>query len=212
MTYWITTWRHQLQDKQFRQSLFLSFALLLLSFFINFHAGTYATESASNYVTDIILSNIRVYQVDDIFTYGSIIFWIFVGLLTLVKPARIPFILKQIAVFVLVRSVFISLTHLGPFPTQIFIDPNNIVSKFTFGADMFFSGHTGLPFLMALIFWYDLRLRILFIGTAIMFGTVVLMGHLHYSIDVLAAFFITYAIYDIACQLFPKDKKLFHAP
>ena len=32
------------------------------------------------------------------------------------------------------------------------------------------------------------------------------MGHLHYSIDIFAAFFITYAIYHIAVQIFKKEK------
>jgi membrane-associated phospholipid phosphatase len=77
-----------------------------------------------------------------------------------------------------------------------------------FGGDLFFSGHTGLPFLIALIYWDHKTYRIIFITLAAIFGSVALMGHLHYSIDVFAAFFITYAIYHIAMQIFKKDKDL----
>ncbi|MBI5138326.1 MAG: hypothetical protein HZA95_00830 [Candidatus Vogelbacteria bacterium] len=186
-----------------------SFALIILSLIANAVASEYATEKASNFVTDIILSNIRVYDVDWIFNYGAIVFWIFIIFLCIKKPARIAFVLKSTALFILIRSVFISITHLGAFPTQIYIDPTSFVSNFTFGGDLFFSGHTGLPFLMSYIFWKDIRLRILFMALSIIFGVSVLMGHLHYSIDVLAAFFITYTIYHMALYLFREDKKLF---
>ncbi|MEI8091030.1 MAG: phosphatase PAP2-related protein [bacterium] len=75
-----------------------------------------------------------------------------------------------------------------------------------FGADLFFSGHTGLPFLFALIFWNNKWMRYLFVLTAIYFGAIVLLGHLHYSIDVLSAFFITYTIRHINEFLWKKDK------
>lgn len=52
-------------------------------------------------------------------------------------------------------------------------------------------------------------LRLLFIGSAIFFGVIVLIAHMHYSIDVLSAFFITYAIYRIAESIFKKDYALF---
>ena len=83
------------------------------------------------------------------------------------------------------------------------------MEKFAFGGDLFFSGHTGLPFLMALIFWDNKYLRWIFILTSVMFATVVLLAHLHYSIDVLSAFFITYTIFHIALFLFKKDRRLF---
>ncbi|OHA09686.1 MAG: hypothetical protein A3H71_03685 [Candidatus Sungbacteria bacterium RIFCSPLOWO2_02_FULL_48_13b] len=194
----------------FLASFAFSILLLALALVVNFYAGVYATEKASNSVTDIVLSNIRVYDVDGIFVYGSIILWIFVSLLLLLNPGKIPFTVKSIALFVLIRSVFISLTHIGPFPTQIAID-SNLLNKFSFAGDLFFSAHVGLPFLLALVFWDDLRLRILFIVSAIIFAAVVLLAHLHYSIDVLAAFFITFTIYRIAEMIFAKDRKLFFA-
>ena len=77
--------------------------------------------------------------------------------------------------------------------------------------DLFFSGHTGIPFLMALMFWNYKPLRYTFLCFSLFFAVVVLLGHLHYSIDVLAAFFITYAIFDICKFFFKKDWALFQS-
>ena len=196
-------------EKSLVGPLFISFLFLLFSLIINYAAGTYATERASNAVTDIILSNIPVFDVDIIFIYGPILFFIVVGVLIILEPKWMPFTLKSIALFVLVRAFFISLTHLGPFPDQIAFSSNFILNKLTFGGDLFFSGHTGLPFLMALLFWNFKHLRLIFLATSFIFGASVLMGHIHYSIDVASAFFITYTIYHICIRIFPKDYKLF---
>lgn len=205
----ISQYKELLVHKQFLISFGISFIFLVISMIINFYAGTYATESASNSVTDIVLSNIRVYDVDNFFIYGSFIFALTAALVCLYKPERIPFVVKSVALFIIIRSIFISLTHLGPFPTQLIID-SKIMSKTSFGGDLFFSGHTGMPFLLALIFWKDKWTRYMFLSFSIMFAIVVLLAHLHYSIDVLAAFFITYTIFHIALYLFEKDRKMFH--
>lgn len=195
-------------SRGFLISTITGFLFLTVSLIVNFYAGHYATVHESNSVTDLVLSNIRTYDVDGIFTYGSITFWLFMIFLVFSEPKRIPFTIKSIALFVLIRSIFITLTHIGPFATQVVVD-SNIISKFTFGGDLFFSGHTGLPYLMALLFWEDKRLRVSFVTVAVVFGVVVLLAHLHYSIDVLSAFFITYSIYHISNELFAKDKLLF---
>lgn len=199
------------ENKGFIFSIILGFVFLFVSLIINFYAGTYAAEKASSPVTDIILSNTRVYDLDGTFIYGFVGFWAFVTLLSVVYfPQKIPFILKSVALFVVVRSVFITLTHIGPFATHavLNISPQSIVYDFTFGGDLFFSAHTGIPFLIALIFWREKYLRILFIASSIFFGMVVLLAHLHYSIDVLSAFFITYTIHHMAKTFFKKDFSL----
>ena len=200
-----------LSDKKFMGAALASFALFLVSLVINFYAGIYATQSASNPVTDIVLSNIRVYDVDLIFIYGPLLLWVFVAWLCAKEPSRIPFTVSSIALFVIIRSAFISLTHLGPFPTQAVLDySSNFIRGFTFGGDLFFSAHTGLPFLMALNFKPLSRsLFVAFFISAIFFGIVVLLGHLHYSIDVLSAFFITYAIFHMAEAIFKEDRQMF---
>lgn len=196
-------------DKKFLFSTFLAVCFLLGSFVVNWYAGSYAAREASNSVTDIVLSNTRAYDLDGIFVYGPFVLWTFVGFLFLKAPNRIPFTLKSIALFVVVRSVFITLTHIGPFPSETEMVTSEIMQRFTFGADLFFSAHTGLPFLMALVFWERVYLRAVFIAAAVFFGAVVLLAHLHYSIDVLSAFFITYTIFHLAEIFFKEDRKLF---
>lgn len=210
MKIWTQKWINVFKNKEFIKSLIISIIFLIISIYINFRAGNYATEKASLPVTDIILSNIRVFDVDGFFVWGPIFLFSLITLLCLYHPKKIPFILKNIALFTVIRSIFISLTHLGPFPTQIVVDNvTNIINKFTFGGDLFFSGHTGIPFLLALIFWQNKKLRYFFLAYSLFMGTIVLLGHYHYSIDVLAAFFITYSIYHIALYLFKKDKIMF---
>jgi len=196
-------------NKNFLISLFYSVLFLLSALIINFYAGNYATEKASLPVTDIVLSNIRVFDVDVIFNYGPIFLIVFMFIIIFFEPKKLPFTIKSLSLFIVIRSIFISLTHIGPFPTQIIENGTNIISKFNYSGDLFFSGHTGTAFLMALIFWENIPLRYFLLSYSIFMGIVVLLGHYHYTIDVLAAFFITHTIYHIALFLFKKDKELF---
>ncbi|MGC9602933.1 MAG: phosphatase PAP2-related protein [Minisyncoccia bacterium] len=210
MAEWLNKYRLYFRNRKF---LFLAgggFLFLVLSIIISFFAIIYATDRASGPVTDIILSNLPVFDVDMIFVYGPVLFWILVAGYLVFEPKKIPFTLKSIALFIVIRSIFISLTHIGPFPVHDQITTSGLLGVFTSGNDLFFSGHTGLPFLMALVFWDNKYLRWFFIAASIFFGAIVLMAHLHYSIDVFAAFFITYAISHIAEVFFKKDRKIFN--
>lgn len=191
-------------DKGFIISIVTAIIFLVLSLIINFYAGTYATRSASNPVTDIILSNISVYDLDMVFVYGSLLFFFVLLFFGLQRPERIPFIIKSVSLFIIIRSLFTTLTHLGTFPTQIVIH-SDLLSRISFQGDLFFSGHTGLPFLIALIFWKEKHVRYIFLFFSISFAIVVLLSHMHYTIDVASAYFITFTIYNIAERLFKKD-------
>jgi hypothetical protein len=203
------SYRLHLRSRQFLFSALIAFFLLGLALVANFYAGTYAVEKASSPVTDIILNNIRVYDVDSIFIFGPFVFWALVTLYLLVNLPKVPFTVKSIALFIFIRSIFVTLTHIGPFATVIPLTEENAVHWFTFGGDLFFSAHTGLPFLMALLFWETRWLRYFFLASSLFFGVIVLIGHYHYSIDVFAAFFITYAIADLARFLFRGDFQVF---
>ncbi len=203
-------YRHYFTDKRFLLTACVAVLGLALSLVVNYYAGTYAVRSASNSVTDIILNNTPVFNVDGIFINGAIVFWIFVCILLARDLQKMPFTFKSIALFVILRSVFVSLTHIAPFPVQSPVVIGYLLRDITFGADLFFSGHTGLPYLLALIFWEHRLIRWLFLCCSVLFGVVVLLGHLHYSIDVLSAFFITYSIFHIAERLFVSDRRLFY--
>ena len=203
-------------DRRFVLSVVLALFMLSASFIISTYAVEYATESASSPVTDLVLSNISVYDLDGIFVNGAMIMVLFMIVVILCDPRRAPFVIKTIAMFVVIRSLFIIVTHIGAFPTHAVISPSSqnflediigvkLYSSFFLGNDSFFSGHTGLPFLMAFLYWDHRWIRAIFVLLSIMFGIVVLLAHLHYTIDVLSAFFISYGIYRLSRVLFPTD-------
>lgn len=198
------------KNQEFIISVGIGLLVFIGSFFVNYYAGMYATEHVSNSVTDIILNNIPVFDVGGIFIYGPLVLWVFVALVLLQEPKSLPFVLKSLTLFILIRSLFITLTHIGPFPDQMSFTTEvpNLLQNFMFGGDLFFSGHTGSPFLMALMFWENKMLRFIFLASAVLFALVVLMAHLHYSIDVLSAFFITYTIFHLSKKIFKKDYSL----
>ena len=185
-------------------------AFLSASTIAIFAAVTYATVHASNHVTDFVLSRVGPFNVRFLFIYGTFAaFAITAGLLAW-RPNRLPFALKAMALFLLVRAVFVALTHMAPSP----IDPQQPAPFFNsifYGSDLFFSGHTGLPFLAALTFWHIPQWRMFYLALTAFFGIVVLLGHYHYSIDVLAALFITHGVFQISCWLFGRDYALFRS-
>ena len=185
-----------LSDRKFLFSLITAFLFLAASITTTYFSIQYVNEKASNSVTDIVLSNIPVFDVDGIFVYGPVVFWLIIATYAIFfEFKKIPFMLKSISLFVVIRAIFITLTHIGPFPDQnITYISNSFLSVFTSGNDLFFSSHTGLPFLMTLVFWENRFIRLFCLMSSFFFGAIVLMAHLHYSIDVAAAFFITYTI------------------
>lgn len=196
-----------LSNKAFLRSIGIALLLFCTGLIMNYYAGTYATSQESGPVTDIILSNTQVRDVDGLFVLGSYVLVFLISFIVFRRLNTFPFVIETIALFVMIRSVFVTLTHIGSFPTQIAIT-SSLLSRVSFGGDLFFSGHAGLPFLIALIFWDAPRIRYTFLVLSGALSVVVLLGHLHYSIDVLSAFFITYGIFHIAVWLFRKDHRL----
>lgn len=197
------------KKKDFLIDIIVAVAFLGASLIGNFYSSRYATESVSNPVTDIVLSNIPVYDVDGIFVYGAIALVMFIIVACLSYPRSIPFTIKSISFFTFIRSIAISLTHISPFPTRApirdtFFTTGPFRGIFN-GDDLFFSGHTGLPFLLALIFWKFPLYRYIFLSSSVIFGLIVLLGHYHYSIDVFSAFFITYTVFHLSKIFFKKN-------
>ena len=206
----IERYRLSWTDRYFRFSIPVAVAAFIGAMFVNFWAIHQATNNASASVTDIILSNIPVFEVDQIFVYGTFLVVAVSVVMLLMHPARIPFSLHAVTLFILIRSTFTLMTHLGPPEVAYLSDFGATITNSFFGADQFFSAHTGMPFLGALAFWgFDNRFKWFFLLSSLFFAAIVLLGHIHYTIDVMSAFFITYGIYHLALWLFPRERALF---
>lgn len=77
-------------------------------------------------------------------------------------------------------------------PLGVFVDGS---ARAYLTQDLFFSGHTATTFLLVLYAWHRPRLRALALcGHAVTVATV-MCSHLHYSIDVVGAWAVTFAIF-----------------
>lgn len=186
--------------------------LLGLALIFQYYASHYAMRVASNSVSDLFLSLLPVVNVNFIIIEGAL-FAIATSLILLfMKPQYLLFALKAAAIFIATRAMFIAVTHVGIYPGQIGPDPTGIFDRTYIDLGLeggyFFSGHTGFPFLMALIFWKDKFWRNTYLIASAAFGVAVLFAHIHYSMDVLAAPYMAYGIYKMTVYFFPEDYKL----
>ncbi|HBB03314.1 TPA: hypothetical protein DCZ39_00145 [Patescibacteria group bacterium] len=106
--------------------------MLAISLFGNFYAGMYANEKGSFPVTDIVLSNTRAYDVDLLFVGGIFAFFLFILVWCLRYPVQMPYILKSLALFIAIRAVFVTLTHIGLYPDSVIIINTGIIGKLNF--------------------------------------------------------------------------------
>ncbi len=200
-------------NKRNKTSLYFGILFLAVSLVINFIASRYSAKSATNFVGDMFLDNLPTINFDYIIVEGAFLVIIASVLLLILRPRYLLFSLKAVPLFNIVRSFFVSITHVGIYPQQITLGEGPIDRLYTFlnlQDGFFFSAHTGMPLLMALIVWHDKFWRYFFIGASAIFGVAVLFAHVHYSIDVFAAPFMTYGVFKIARALFPKDYALVH--
>lgn len=192
-------------------AIFMLSVSYVIEHFANVYAFAYSLRPTSNNVGDLVLDNIPVVDLNFIIIEGALVAIVLGVLFVLSKPRYVLFSLKALALFIIIRAIFISLTHVGIHPDNIspglgFFD--SIYTYLNFQTGLFFSGHTGLPFLMALIFWQMPRARYVFLSLSLISGVAVLLAHVHYSIDVLAAPFMAYGIFKISQHLFPRDYEL----
>ena len=118
-----------------------------------FAAVTFATTNASNHVTDILLGNVGPHNVRFLFVYGTFTEFLVTGALVAVASEPTAVRPEASALFLLgARGVRVADPHRALADRSAAAAP--FLNSIFYGGDLFFSGHTGLPFLAALVFWH----------------------------------------------------------
>ncbi len=204
------------KDKKFLIKVGVNLVLLIVSLIAAGIARTYIGGYLGYVVPDILLDHLPTIDVSYIFFQGLFFFIITAVCVLVLIPESIPFTLVASALFFIIRSIFMVMTHLSApaVAHYSYYEYEHHVKQVLFsldsGNDLFFSGHTGFPFLLTLIFWRFAYLRYYFLLCTIIGSVAVIIGHLHYSIDVFSAFFITYGILEIAKRVFKKQYEMFN--
>lgn len=198
----ISSWKKEIWEH--RHLILLSFGFLLISLLINYFSGMYVSNVPGVVAPDLILDHLPTIDLDFLFLYGSLLLLAIFFIYPLLFRVRdLHKVISQFSLIVFVRSIFMSFTHLAlPLTSYTFSLPY-IFSFFIFQNDLFFSGHTALPFLGFLLF-KNKKIKYFFLASSIIMAATVLLMHVHYTIDVFSAYFITYGTFKIGERFFSK--------
>lgn len=187
-------------------SFVISLFFLVVAVLLNVLSGTYVSKVGEAVSTDIILDHFGPYNLQFLFSNGYLFLMFVLFLFPLFfRIKELHKVVRQWSLLVMVRSFFVSLTHLKtplsavPPKFPIFFEP------FVFTNDLFFSGHVATTFLGFLLF-KDSKIKWFFLIGSFVMSVVVLLTHQHYSIDVFAAYFIAYGTYKFGNWFFSKIK------
>ncbi|MFH0977797.1 MAG: phosphatase PAP2-related protein [Candidatus Woesearchaeota archaeon] len=189
----LISWRQELQAH--KKQILISLGFLILAAYVLHFTSSYADQAGDGSAKDLILDHIPVVDLTPLLVYGYmfVVFTLFLyPLFFRVRKLHTVIILASLVL--IVRGFFVSLTHLSMPAGAIISRVPELYNLFYYRNDLFFSGHTALPFLGYLIFRKEKMGKFFLVSTIVMASTVLLM-HVHYSIDVFAALFITYGVY-----------------
>ena len=198
----IREWRKEIWEHKYL--LLLSLSFLIIAILLDWAAGVYVMKTPGAVAPDLFLDYLPVMDLDFIFIYGPIII---VGLLFLYplffKVKELHKVIGQFSLLVMVRSAFTTLTHLEVPKDALQFTIPHFLGFLSFRNDLFFSGHTAVPFLGFLLF-KESKIKWFFLAASILMALTVLLMHVHYTIDVLSAFFITYGTFKIGEWFYKK--------
>lgn len=191
----VLSWRSAVKETRFKTRLIIVtviFAAILFAFPYFFQ---HIEHREGRVLKDIIVDNLHPVDVSlPIFIcIWSITF--LVAFRCLRSPMLFLTTLYSFIILTLLRMMTISLIPLNPPPGLIpLVDP---ISNFFYGKtefvtkDLFFSGHTSSQFLFMLCLNRRFDKILAFLSVCIV-GTLVLVQHVHYTVDVVAAIPLTY--------------------
>lgn len=197
---WQTAWG----TKDFRNKIIAGTLLLFTTLAtFPFFFGT-IEERNGKILNDWLLDRLPAYNMSlPIF----IIIWVstvFIFIRSYQNPDIFITFLWAYVILSITRLVVISMVPLNP-PAGL-IELKDPISNTFYGLrvvtkDLFFSGHTSTAFLMYLCL-KKRNDKIIMLAATFVLGLLLLIQHVHYTVDVLAAPFFTYLIYLAAKQYF----------
>lgn len=112
---------------EYRYSLITALLLLggayIAEHFANLYELEYSLRPTSVYVGDLLLDNLPVIDLNFIIIEGAFLSIVLGTLFVFSKPRHILFSLKAVALFIAIRALFVSLTHVGIYPGNL--DPGD---------------------------------------------------------------------------------------
>jgi hypothetical protein len=199
-------WKSFFQNKRYRIEFVITIIILiplLLSFsqfllFVERRAGVILNDPLLNSFNPIDLTWLIFALI-----YLSLIIFI---ITTFNKPEKLLLALQSYGLMVIFRTIAMYITPFEP-PATLLLLNDPFVQLFGEGdiltKDLFFSGHTGTLFLLFLLAENKI-LKSIFLSATIIVGSAVLLQHVHYTIDVFVAPFISYTSYKIIMNLHTK--------
>ncbi len=180
---------------------------LVVSYHFYTRLGWVADQRALPTGSDWLLRRLPVVDVLPVLSWGWFGLHIFAaGAAALYYPRRMPFLIFMLSVFLFIRTAFVFLSPIGH-PTGM-LDMSKmdwifakIMGAWTFNNEFVFSGHTGIPFLFYL-FFETRGLKTIMLAGSITMAVCVLLSHNHYTVDVLAAYLVSYSIYKLSETLY----------
>jgi membrane-associated phospholipid phosphatase len=184
-----------------RLEFFCSAAALLAAFALNHLADGYIERVGETAHTspDLILGILPGVDVSLIYWWGAMAFVVFaVGTSLWRERERLGYLARAYALVIAARACLMVLTPLHIPDGAISVDAGVLYSSVgkmvTVHHDLFFSMHTAMAFLGALVF-RDRWARWISAGFSVLMALTVLLLKTHYSLDVAGAYLVTYALY-----------------
>lgn len=203
------SWKIAFKNPKFRNRFLISFIslVIILSGFAWFLAYIEARQGHSFY--DPVLNFIKPRDVSDFIftvTYSTALIALIYAFGT---PYKFLHLIQMYASLTMLRIITLFFVPLEP-PTEIIpLRDQFLTNTFYAGAqnlkDLFFSGHAATLFLF-FFFTSNKVLKIIFLTAAIAVSVGVVLQHVHYSYDVIAAPIFAY----IAYRLITKFSKLYY--
>jgi membrane-associated phospholipid phosphatase len=198
----VRTWTSELL--RCRRLLALSSVFVAVALLTDYRCGVYVTLRPSVKVPDLILERLPTIDLSFLFTYGYIALILGMFLYPLFRRVgMLHVVVIQFSLLLTLRSLFMIFMHVSTPAGSVNVHFPGFFGRFYFENDMFFSGHTAMPFLGFYLFRPN-RLRYVYLVGSIVMGISALAMHVHYSIDVLGAFFMTYCSYQMGSTLLRK--------